>query len=211
MPRPRTPRPSQTSFTRPAPAAVTYDLSIPDQATITVPRGSTWSSGPHWHEAHTEFLEVLAGRARVRLGGKTVRVGRGEGVVVIPRGVVHEWLRDDVVGEHEGEDIGEGGEEDGDLIVREWTEPKDGMKEVFFRNLNGLILDAAGDKSGGWRSGVVLEVELWNLFWRADNYPVIWNGGWVGRVATKVVMGVAVALGWVFGWKGVYEEYGLRR
>ncbi|XDG10342.1 hypothetical protein ABKA04_009957 [Annulohypoxylon sp. FPYF3050] len=210
MPEFRTPRSSQTSFTRPAPAAVTYDLSVPDQATITVPPGSSWTSGPHWHEAHTEFLQVLAGRARVTLGGRTFVVGKEEGVVTVPRGVVHEWRRADKEGEEEGDKDGEVGG-DGELVVREWTEPKDGAKEVFFRNLNGLVLDAAASGRGGSWTNTFLEIELWNLFWRADNYPVVLSTGWIGGVATKVVMGLAVTFGWVFGCRGVYEEYALKR
>ncbi|KAI1088156.1 hypothetical protein F5B19DRAFT_472438 [Rostrohypoxylon terebratum] len=199
MPGPRTPRPNQTSFTRPAPAAVTYDLSVPDQATITVPVGSAWTSGPHWHEAHTEFLRVLAGTARVTLGDRTFVVGEGDGTVTVPRGVVHEWRR--------------AGGDEGELVVREWTEPRDGMKEVFFKNLNGLVLDAAAAAACGGGSGwknALLEIELWNLFWRADNYPVVLGTGLIGGVATKVVMGLAVTLGWVLGCQGVYEEYELK-
>ncbi|KAI1136902.1 hypothetical protein F5Y05DRAFT_414624 [Hypoxylon sp. FL0543] len=212
------------TFARPPPAAVAYDVSVRDEATISVPPGSTWTSGPHWHEAHTEFLRVLAGRARIVLSGRSFVVGAGDGVVLVPRGAVHEWGRADgglglrvsgdstEDGEREGEREGDGegdGDGDGDkevLVVREWTQPRDGAKEVFFRNLNGLILDAAE----GGRRGVWLELELWNLFWRADNYPVVLGSGWVGGVATKVVMGVAVALGWVVGCQGVYEEYSAR-
>ncbi|KAI1440867.1 hypothetical protein F5Y02DRAFT_324452 [Annulohypoxylon stygium] len=213
MPNHRTPRSTQTVFTRPAPAAVTYDLSVPDQATITVPPGSSWTSGPHWHEAHTEFLQVLAGRARVTLAERTFVVGKGdgeEGVITVPRGVVHEWRRADRKGECEGK-VEEGGDEDGELVVREWTEPKDGAKEIFFRNLNGLVLDATTNKREGSWTNTFLEIELWNLFWRADNYPVVLGTGWVGGVATKMVMGFAVTLGWIFGCRGVYEEYELKR
>ncbi|KAI0376285.1 hypothetical protein F5Y04DRAFT_273873 [Hypomontagnella monticulosa] len=203
MPQTRTRRADQTTFSRPFPAAVVYDLSTPDQATIRVPAGSSWTSGPHWHDAHTEFLQVLAGRARVTLGDREFCVGPDGGVITVPRGVVHEWRRADGEGEEEN------GEEE--LVVREWTEPKDGAKEVFFRNLNGLILDAtAGEGKGKEMSAwgeAVLTLELWNLFWRADNYPVVAGPGLVGGVATRVVMGAAVALGWVLGCRGVYEEY----
>ncbi|KAI1774991.1 hypothetical protein F4818DRAFT_57692 [Hypoxylon cercidicola] len=194
------------TFTRPSPAAVTYDLSARDQATIRVPPGSSWTSGPHWHAAHTEFLQVLSGRARVTLSGHDLCVGPGDGTVTVPRGVVHEWRRADAA---EGE-VGE------DLVVREWTEPRDGAKEIFFRNLNGIILDgtSSGDGGGGgsgsaW-GGAMLTLELWNLFWRADNYPVVLNDGWLGAAATRVLMGAAVALGWVLGRPGVYEEYSVR-
>ncbi|KAI0140009.1 hypothetical protein F4776DRAFT_571439 [Hypoxylon sp. NC0597] len=208
MPTGRRPRGAdKNTFVRPLPAAVIYDLSVPDQATISVPPRSTWTSGPHWHESHTEFLQVLAGRARIALSGRTFDVGPEDGVVTVPRRAVHEWRRADSPRENQG---GREGDEDGDggvLVVREWTEPRDGVKEVFFRNLNGLILDVAGGSRSG---GALLELELWNLFWRADNYPVILGSGWLGGVATKVVMGAAVVLGWVVGCKGVYEEYSVR-
>ncbi|KAI2617603.1 hypothetical protein GGS26DRAFT_401145 [Hypomontagnella submonticulosa] len=217
MPRTRTRRAAQDTFTRPFPAAVVYDLSIPDQATIRVPAGSSWTSGPHWHDAHTEYLQVLSGRARVTLGDREFCVGAGDGVVTVPRGVVHEWRRADVnAGRLRERGAGKGVEME-ELVVREWTEPKDGAKEVFFRNLNGLILDAAaGERRGKEGKGVsawgeaILTLELWNLFWRADNYPVTLGPGWVGRVATRVMMGAAVALGWVVGCCGVYEEYGAK-
>ncbi|KAL7628022.1 hypothetical protein AAE478_002218 [Parahypoxylon ruwenzoriense] len=224
----QTRREDQTVFMRPFPAAVTYDLSSSSASaggttTIRVPPHSTWSSGPHWHEAHTEFLQVLAGHAHVTLGGVEMRVGPLDGVVTVPRGVVHEWRRAAVGGRKrgggeagqgkkigDGDDDDEGSEEEGELVVREWTEPRDGAKEVFFRNLNGLVLDAAGNNGGSW----LLTLELWNLFSRADNYPVVlesppWRAC-VGVVATKALMCAAVVAGWVFGCRGVYEEYSPR-
>ncbi|KAK6069067.1 hypothetical protein SCUP234_10857 [Seiridium cupressi] len=126
----RTDYTTQTIFSRPAPAAVTYDLSIPNQATITLPPKSTWTSGPHWHETHTEFLRVLSGAAEITLSGAVLpSVTRDDGIVTVPRGAVHEWRRSRAAN----------GEED--LVVREWTHPGDGAKEVFFRNLNGMVLD----------------------------------------------------------------------
>ncbi|KAI0110176.1 hypothetical protein F4814DRAFT_461330 [Daldinia grandis] len=189
----RTRRTSQDTFTRTGPEAVTYDLSVRDQATIRIPPGSAWTSGPHWHGAHTEFLRVVAGRARVTLSGRAFCVGPAEGVVMVPRGAVHEWCR--------------AGGEEGELVVEEWTEPRDGAKEMFFRNLNGIVLDAS--PGGAWDDALVT-LELWSLFWRADNYPVTLGVGWVGGVATRVVMGGAVVLGWVLGRQGVYGEYGLK-
>lgn len=222
---------TQKIFVRPAPAAVVYDLSVPDQATITVPRGSAWTSGAHWHATHTEFLQVLAGRAAVRLGGAVLpAVGPADGVVVVPRGVVHEWQRSDrgrsrgsgaaaaAAGEggHGGGEDGvgaegaeEGGEEE-DLVVREWTDPKDGQKEAFFRGLNTIILDAVAGRppyGGGARwSAWMVEIDLWNLFWRLDNWPVVLDGaawpGWIQGLATRVVFAGAVWMGWVLGRKG---------
>ncbi|KAI5865143.1 hypothetical protein GGS23DRAFT_411327 [Durotheca rogersii] len=284
----RTNRAQQTIFTRPFPAAVVYDLSLSSSSdgttAIRVPPGSTWSSGAHWHEAHVEFLEVVAGRARVTLGGggdsrtpgsggaTVTEVGPRDGVVRVPRGVVHEWRRarvgrrkgvsreeEEGAEEREGREAEEGGDDgvrkrrtrravegpkgaqdegaedeaewEAELVVREWTEPRDGAKAVFFRNLNGLILDASRDgpsgsdsdnegdsgsgsgRGGRWLS-LLLTLELWILFWRADNYPVVllpaWDAWAAGAriLATKTLMRAAVALGWVLGCRGVYEEYG---
>ncbi|KAK6200883.1 hypothetical protein LQW54_009467 [Pestalotiopsis sp. IQ-011] len=95
MPPKRTAYASATAFTRPPPGAVVYDLGIPGQAIITLPAGSTWTSGPHWHEAHTEFLQVLEGAAEIALAGYPLMpaVTPDAGVVTVPRGVVHEWRR----------------------------------------------------------------------------------------------------------------------
>ncbi|KAJ1334091.1 hypothetical protein MN608_04094 [Microdochium nivale] len=263
----RTSTADQDIFTRPFPSAVTYDLSTPDQATIRLPPGSTWTSGPHWHDAHTEFLQVLSGRAHIVLGlgrgcGRDGRdnsktsssssppsddriesgsgsdtgapivmpaVGPADGVVVVPRGTVHEWRRSQTQRVEE------------ELVVREWTDPKDGQKEGFFRNLNGIILDALAsearahaerqdqqqhhrDHSGAtrgrggllsWRMRT-LDLELNNLFWRMDNWPLVLDQdkgwpSWLHGAATRALLLGSVVLGWVFGFKGVYPEYEAQR
>ncbi|KAI1100234.1 hypothetical protein F4804DRAFT_344892 [Jackrogersella minutella] len=181
MPKSRTHRSSQPIFTRPFPAAVVYDLSVQDQATIRVPAGSIWTLGSHWHEAHTEFLQVLAGRARVSLSGRTFCIRSQDGVITGGNGAEEEGKGEKEVGDGE------------ELVVKEWTEPRDGAKEVFFRNINGLILDATDDsnnKGGSGWSDALLTLELWNFI-----------------AVTKTLMSVAVALGWVLWCPGVYEEY----
>lgn len=89
----------QNVFTRPAPSAVTYDLSTPDQATIKLPPGSQWTSGPHWHDSHTEFLQVTAGHAELMLSDTTMpAVSAIDGVIIVPRGAIHEWRRSQTMG-----------------------------------------------------------------------------------------------------------------
>lgn len=194
----RTKTASETTFTRPFPSAVVYDLSVEDQATIRLPAGSTWTSGPHWHDTHTEFLQVVSGRAQVMLGGDIMpAVSSADGVIIVPRGTVHEWRRSLT-----------GGSED-ELVVKEWTDPKDGQKEAFFRNLNGIILDAIKEGDGSWRMRT-LELDLNNLFWRMDNWPLVlalnWPG-WVHGLATRTVLLSSFIVGQLFGIKGQYKEY----
>ncbi|KAI1875351.1 hypothetical protein JX265_004409 [Neoarthrinium moseri] len=197
-------------FTRPPPSAVTYDLSVPHQATITLPPGSAWTSGPHWHETHTEFLRVVSGAAEIRLCGTLLpAVTAADGTITVPRGVIHEWKRSSSTLQDEP------------LVVSEWTQPRDGVKEVFFRCVNGLLLESdpgearkreqRGTSQGCWNDTWqrwMLELELMNVFWRMDNWPLLLPVGWPGIVqwiATKAVLGVALVLGWCLGRKGVYK------
>jgi quercetin dioxygenase-like cupin family protein len=197
----RTSTAGQTTFSRPFPSAVTYDLSVEDQATIRLPPGSTWTSGPHWHSTHTEFLQVLAGYAEITLAGDVMpAVSAADGVIIVPRGTIHEWRRSQ-----------NGGAEE-ELVVREWTDPKDGQKEAFFRNINGIILDAIKNGDGSWEMRT-LELELKNLFWKMDNWPVVlrpsWPG-WIQGAASRTVLLGSVIAGKVLGCHGVYQEYSRR-
>jgi len=92
-------------------------------------------------------------------------------------------------------------------VIREWTDPADRDKEVFFRNLLGVV----GDKGGVPVFGV-LEMVVSRAH---DNFPVFWSGpgflgdrvkGMVMRGVTYGVMGILGLLGGLFGWKGDYEE-----
>lgn len=115
------------------------------------------------------------------------------GTITIPRYAVHEWRRAEAEGE--------------ESVVEEWTEPDDGEKEVFFRNLSGVVEDE-GRRVSGW----MLEWKLWVVFWRHDNWPVLWGRSWAARwVVTHAVLGAVVLLGWCMGWRGRYPEYTPRK
>jgi len=201
---PRTNTTHQTSFTRPGNVTYTFiTLKNPLKATtITLPPGSPWTSGLHWHETHTEYLQIIQGVARVTLNGITQNYTAEDGIVVVPRFARHEWQRADDV--HSYNDV--------NLIVREWTDPIDGQKEIFFRNLNSAILDASatGPLSEFW-----LTLQLFMISAALDNYPVLWSGPkslrFVGReiewVVTHVVLFVAVVLGRALGLRAVWDEY----
>ncbi|KAI0000605.1 hypothetical protein F4779DRAFT_604688 [Xylariaceae sp. FL0662B] len=201
---PTAPRHDGPIFTRPFPAAVTYDLSVRDQATITVPAGSTWTSGRHWHATHTEYLQVERGRAEITVGDTArAAVEPGEGVVTVPRGVAHEWRRWRSLSPASSTTAAA---DDEDLVVREWTEPRDGEKEAFFRALNALVLEAAAAGLRSWRART-LGLELAAVCWRFDNWPVVlggsWWPAWAHVVATRAVLGARVVLGWVLGCRGL--------
>ncbi|KAI9751211.1 MAG: 3'-phosphoadenosine 5'-phosphosulfate sulfotransferase, partial [Chaenotheca gracillima] len=81
---------------------------------------------------HTETLRVLAGSISLTLNAADAHprwhtYTARDGALTVPRGVAHEWKP------------AAGGSTD--VIVEESTDPADGLKEVFFRNLNSVLLE----------------------------------------------------------------------
>ena len=185
------------SLTRPD---VTYSFSTePDQhvTVVTVPPKSAWSSGSHWHLAHTEFLKVKSGSALITLGTFTRSVTASSGPIAIERGVIHEWHRDP--------------SDDALLVVEESTDPADGQKELFFRNLSSALLDMTAIPSRappplGVPLGWWVNLQLLVIFKAFDNYPVL-RPGLVGTFPTYSVLNTAAVLGLLLGVRAAYEEY----
>ena len=158
-----------------------------------------------------------------------------DGIVIVPRYARHEWQRASRAGELGldcGLSPGAASASDTqaqspqtealveqDLIVREWTSPTDGQKEIFFRNLSGIIAYVIEHKHPDW----YLTLQLWTLFVKLDNWPVFFRAEQVpvfgaflvrlslGRAMEWVVchallMG-AVVVGRLFGIRGTLQEY----
>ncbi|KAI0868477.1 hypothetical protein GGS24DRAFT_212167 [Hypoxylon argillaceum] len=179
----------QSPITRTGPASVTFDLAHPEHTVITLPPGSTWSSGLHFHSLHDEYLVVQRGSVRVRRDSDvqtvTVRPGDAPIELAIPRGVWHEWGRalpdlidPDYILTNE------------DVLVVERTNPADGEKTVFFWNLNGVILQ----KPPQWLPtrrlwGLWVTLQLFVIFAELDNVPVMIDvRGLVARARLDGVM-----------------------
>ncbi|KAE9382149.1 hypothetical protein N431DRAFT_393963 [Stipitochalara longipes BDJ] len=220
---PRTNRCSQDTFAIPSQGSITLPpLSSPPsnhEVIITFPIASKIATGLHWHETHTEYLEVLQGVALITLGDSTSRFTSKAGVVTIPRFVVHEYRRADSIPStlnpkiEEGDEGGDG--RDVDLIVKEWTDPADGEKAIFFRNVVGLILDR--DPYVGILGNLWMAWNLFVVFWEWDNFPrfvkmpKLWGVGKVlERCVTWGILGLAAGVGRWLGVRGAYEEYGMK-
>ncbi|KAI9722678.1 MAG: hypothetical protein M1812_001609 [Candelaria pacifica] len=183
---------SLTTFTRSGHVTYSFDPSDPNTTTISLPPRSTWTSGLHWHEAHTEYLQVVQGTASVILLDKTLVVTADDGPITIPAFAKHEWMRAPT----HGNDV--------DLIVNEWTSPIDGQKQIFFRNLNSVIQE---DYSNKWMPvGWLITLQLFVIFRALDNYPVFVEG-WVDRWVTHMILWMAGLFGWAMGFRGWYTEY----
>ena len=196
-----------TVFKRSGPEAVVYDLSKANCVTITLPIGSRWSSQLHWHEIHTEFLQIMQGRAFIRLGDRAGVFAPEDGVVEVPKFTVHEW--------HRAED-GNGE----DLVVREWTVPEDGQKEMFFRNLNSFLTEPQPSSMfntpaiipawvRGWVENWIIPLQLFCIFRAWDNWPLFVgdDSGMFSWTVTHMVLGVCSAIGYVLGLRGTYGDY----
>ena len=173
-----------------------FDSSRPYATRITLPPGSTWTPSPHWHERYTEYVRCVSGRLLVRLDGVEKVVTPADGPQTINKFVVHEFMRADMHGYREG---GTEGEQNEDVVVEEWTDPADGSKQVFFRNLLGVLND--GDYWGHW-----FGLQALLICSRYDNFNVIWPG-WGKWAVTHVAYGAVEAIAWVAGLRPWYAEY----
>jgi hypothetical protein len=141
----------------------------------------------------------------VTIGDTTAVFGPEDGVLTIPRYTLHEFGRaDDAVEGAPSRDV--------DLRIREWTRPADGDKEVFFRNILGVLID----REAGLLGNVKLLLALFVVMDAHDNYPVVVRGpGFLGerarslvrRGVTYSVLGGLGVLGRLLGFEGSYAEY----
>ena len=204
----RTTTTSRTTFTldRPNNNLAHFDLSPdsdrPYATRITLPPGSLWTPSPHWHESYTEYVRCISGRLLIRLNGIERVVTPNDGPQVIDKGVVHEFMRADVHGYPLKEDQ-EGDE--GDVVAEEWTDPSDGMKHVFFRNLFSILED-----QGYWGWWFVPQVVL--SLRQHDNWNVLvgsgkGGAGWLDWGLTHVMYGAVGGVGRLMGLRAHYDEY----
>jgi hypothetical protein len=165
---PRTSLRTQNTFNVSNQGNVTFpSASSPSSGTVLIafPAGSKAGTGLHWHETHTEYLQVVQGVALITLGDITEKFKAKDGIITIPRYVVHGYRRAEGLGipGDDGRDV--------DLIIKEWTDPDDGQKEVFFRNILGIILDS--DPNAGMLGNIWMLWSLFVVFNELDNYPAL--------------------------------------
>ncbi|KAF5629976.1 uncharacterized protein FTJAE_8346 [Fusarium tjaetaba] len=209
---------------RPLPNGVIYDMSTVGQIRIKLPESSTWSSGLHWHETHDEYLRVVKGTIRVRLGDLRQVISAVDGnqpEIKVPRYAWHEWQRAAPDGE--------------EVIVIERTEPDDNDKAIFFWNLNGVILNSPkmlSDKTSvvsrlpsrlqGLFLDIWIPLNLFIIFQSLDNIPVFLNAPNLSGVkdqrlrsllrnidilVSHLILLVASWAGWALGLQPVQRKY----
>ncbi|KAF5564982.1 hypothetical protein FNAPI_1866 [Fusarium napiforme] len=209
---------------RPLPNGVIYDMSTVGRVRITLPESSTWLSGLHWHETHDEYLKVVRGTVRVRLGDSRQVISAVNGnqpEIKVPCYAWHEWQR----AAPEGEEV----------VVIERIEPDDNDKAIFFWNLNGVILNSPkllSDETSivsrlpARLQGLFLDtwipLNLFIIFRSLDNIPVFLNAPNLSRVSDQrlrsllqkihtvvshLILLVALWAGWLLGLQPVQLKY----
>jgi hypothetical protein len=206
-PRALDPVPAGTrAILRPGQEAVAYHIPVfpptedgtPLKSTIALPRHSAWTSGKHFHAAHTEYLRLVKGAIFVELNGETRLISTLAGGEVdatgqlvapglsieVPRYAFHNWGRL----EHYNDSARSGRRvqknvlpEDWpeEVVVEEWTDPSDIAKPLFFWNLNGIITAPGGTimpKRQAAAKALLgsrwIDLQLFVVFWELDNWPV---------------------------------------
>lgn len=217
-----------STFTTPPPGAASHSFDTPSKTHLTVPVGSAWTPGRHWHNNHTEHFKVLSGAILVTINNNSFVVTGASPTLTIPRKARHELMRWDCPGRkgHQNvaqeafrkEMLAKGQSKELEKLraqqveAEEWTTPTDGEKEVFFRNLLSVISEP--------RKGILGEmlrfIHIVIIYQDLDTRMVILDmgsedgNGWRGMVEEMmwwVVLGVAGLIGGVLGLKPVSEAY----
>jgi hypothetical protein len=90
--------------------------------------------------------------------------------------------------------------------------PADRQKELFFRNIMGVVMDRQPTFLGSVKT--VLSLAM--VMKEHDNYPVIWAGprilgktvqAGIRRWTTYLLRGAVAGIGRLYGLQGTYEEY----
>ena len=222
-------RPGTESSTFSFPPTASFTTSTIPPTVINIHVGSEFTTQYHWHATHTEYLHVVSGAALITISGVSKVYTSQDGTARIPRYAPHEWMRFDRSahllnkGQREAQEAyflehGKAeveklkGEE---LIAEEWTDPTDGQKEIFFRNIFSTILEPQYNSNVYWLGQLWRTLQVNCVMWELDNYAVLvdfggWRGGWrnvVEAALTYIVMGLLMTLGRICGCKAVNEEY----
>jgi len=163
------------------------------RTTLTIPSHSKFTTTLHWHETHVEYVRLLKGRARVTTDSLTKDYGPEDGTIQIDEYVRHEYMRADI--DRQGSNPDEG-----DVVILEWTDPEDGLKEVMFRNGMSAFKDAGGKIRPG------LIVQSVTFMAHLDNYPVL-IPGFAEHYMAHAVLKVGSWLGYFCGMRWWYDEY----
>jgi quercetin dioxygenase-like cupin family protein len=206
---------SRASFEIPNLGGVAFPIppAAHDHVIITLLRGCKRATGTHWHESHDEILSVLQGIAILELDGIPRIISKENGEVVIKRRIRHQYGRADrneagialakkTLGTDDAEE-----ELEKDLVLRESTNPADGDKEVFFRNLLSMMEEHIAS-GGGKLSAMWMLWGLLVIFHAHDNYPAMLSSDTVGkRIQSRIVHSVLFAAAIFGGFVGLKEEY----
>lgn len=216
-----------SSFSTPPPRAASHSFNDPSKAHLTIPVGSAFTTGRHWHNDHAEHFKVLAGALLITINNKSFVVTDASPAVTIPRKARHELMRWDCPGREGHQNAAQ--EEFRKIMLakgqlkelekfqaqevesEEWTTPADGEKEVFFRNM----LSAVSEPRTGLFGQILRFVHIVIIYHGLDTRMVILDmgadgHGWRAMIEEMIwglVLGMAGLIGGALGLQPVSEAY----
>lgn len=221
------PPPTNTTLTFPRPTSLDGPKRPP--TIINIHAGSEYSTQYHWHETYTEYIRVTSGAALITISGVSKIYTAKDEVAQVPRYARHEWMRFDRPARLLNQEQREAQEafcralekeefeklKAENVIAEEWTDPADGRKEIFFRNILSTISEPEYEDHSSRLGGLWKTLQINCVMWELDNYPVLvdvggWRGGWralIEAMCTFGVMACLVVLGRLCGCRAVHEEY----
>lgn len=159
---------------------------------ITIPAKSVYSPGLHWHETHVEFFRVIQGRVIIVRDGVEKEIGPEDGHLRVDKFVVHNFWRADKGAPDEDKDAEE-------VITEEWTDPADGLKHVFFRNIFSTL-----DDKEYW--GLWLNIQALFVASHNDEFVQVVSGR-LSYATTHALYAAMKVVGTMLGLKSWYSEY----
>lgn len=218
-----------STFNFPSPGAAS--LSLDDDPSIvhaTIPVGSNWTSGRHWHDDHAEHWKVISGAMLITVNNNSFVVTDTSPIVSISRKARHELMRWDCPGRKDHQHAAQQAFEEqmkakGQSMeleslraqaveAEEWTTPADGEKQIFFRN----VLSATSEPRNGILGNILRFIHILIIFQGLDARMVILDlgaedgKGWRGMVEEMIwwaLQEMACMIGFVLGLQPVNEAY----
>ena len=222
------------SLTFPAPGVGKLAFDDPTKFDLTVPSGSPWATGRHWHNGYTEYWKMISGGMLISINNDSYVLTEATPMLSLPPKTRHEIMRWDCPGRtghqkaaqeafkkdmmakglsKELEKLGKQDLRAAQLLnPEEPTKPGDGEKEVFFRNMLSTLSEPRTDILGEVLRLIQIVVIYKNLDAQmvvVDMRPESGNGwrGMVEEILWWLVASMASLVGAVFDLKPVNEAY----
>ena len=217
-----------SAFTFPPPEVGRISFNEPSKIGLSVPIGSAWTSGRHWHDYHVEHYKVLSGAMLITMNNNSYVITEDSPILSIPRKVRHELMRwdcpgrtnhqkaaqeafrKDMIAKGRFKELEELGAQE--VQAEESTTPEDGEKDIFFRN----FLSAMSEPRTSMLGEVLRYIQIVIIYQGLDARMVVVDmqpeseNGWRAMIEETIwwlIVSMANLVGVLFGLESVNKAY----